>query len=208
MQELSFSSGQTTAVRFDRAGRSGLLRAFYGVTGRPSDSGFSALPGWAGETAAGVGFPTLKCTVESDEPGYRSILGWIQWVTQTFHGKREPARLVDRAPSCLDRDIPFMALGYSPAFFDAPAFNSLPGIDWRATVYLTTFPLLSRREAIVPLAGFRWGYRIDAPGERPVPYPLELAGSRDWRSVRREVSYRQPKWKFAGNFRTPAVTQP
>jgi len=153
MRERSFAAEPTSTIRFDRLDRRGVVRVFYGVTSRPSDSGFRALRGWSRERRAGVGFPTIKCEVESRRPGYWNSLGWIQWVTQEFRGDRATVRLVDRFPSLLDRDLPFAVMGYAPAFFDAPAFNSLPAVDFRATLFLTTVPILTRSEPIVPLVG-------------------------------------------------------
>lgn len=204
MRERSFAAEPTSTIRFDRLDRRGVVRVFYGVTSRPSDSGFRALRGWSRERRAGVGFPTIKCEVESRRPGYWNSLGWIQWVTQEFRGDRATVRLVDRFPSLLDRDLPFAVMGYAPAFFDAPAFNSLPAVDFRATLFLTTVPILTRSEPIVPLVGVRWGYRIDVHGGTPDPHPLEPATPRDWREVRAELRKRHRRWTFAGVYRSPA----
>ena len=202
MHESSFPKRPTIRVRFEAGTRSGSVRAYYGVTRRGPDSGFPILKGF-GAASAGRGFPTLKCIVESDQPGYQSVLGWIQWVTQDFAGGRANEALVDRFPSMLDRDIPFLAVGYAPTFFDAPAFNSLPKVDWRASAFLCTVPILSRREPIVPLVGFLWGYRIGAKGGTVTPSPISLARGRDWSAVRRELRKRHPAWRFATEFRAP-----
>jgi hypothetical protein len=197
VKEAHFPDKPTCISRYSRAGRVGSVRVYYGRTDRASKSGFPALKGWARETRAGVGFPTIKCQVESGRPGYWSVLGWIQWVTQSFPGKKAGVRLIDRLPSFLDLDMPFAAVGYAPTFFDAPAYNSLPAVDWHATLFLCTLPLLNRREATVPLAGFRWGYHIEHRGELPIAYPLERAVPRDWKSVREELMRRHPSWNFA-----------
>jgi len=75
MHESSLPNRPTLTRRFRGAGRSGTVRAYYGVTKRPSESGFRLRAGWAGISAVGVGFPTIKCEVESDRPGYGSALG-------------------------------------------------------------------------------------------------------------------------------------
>jgi len=196
MHEASFARRPTAVVRFRGLGRAGVIRAFYGTTPRPVDSGFPVLPGWARETTAGVGFPTVKCEVVSSQPGYGSDLGWIQWVMQERPEKGKSVKLVDRLPAFLDRDIPFLTMGYAPTFFDAPAYNSLPVVDWRADLFLCTLPLLSRREAIHPLAGFRWGYHIDVQGAAPNHYPLVRATPSDWVRVRKELTALHPEWKF------------
>lgn len=200
MHEASFTDRPTAQVRFGHQGRSGTVRVYYGVTSRPSVSGFPALPGWSRERAAGVGFPTIKCEVESARPGYWSDLGWIQWVTLARPGPRAVERLVDRLPAFRSLDLPFASVGYSPTFFDAPAYNSLPAIDWRATLFLCTVPLMSRREAIAPLAGFTWGYRIAESGRPPVPRELEPAGQGSWTTLRAELTRRHPRWRFAVRF--------
>lgn len=178
-----------------------MVRCYYGNTPTASASGFPALKGWSRATRAGVGFPTIKCDVESDLPGYWSHLGWIQWVTQEFPGNRKPVRLVDRFPAFLDRDLPFATMGYAPSFFDAPAYLSLPAVDWRATLFLCTLPIMSRREAVAPLVGFTWGYRIARRGDTPTPYALGLASRGDWLRVRSELEKLHPKWVFAAGFK-------
>ena len=209
MQEASFASTSPVSVRFHGYGRSGVVRCYYGVTPGPAESGFPALRGWAKASRAAVGFPTIKCEVESDRPGYWSIFGWIQWVTQDFSRKRKAVRLVDRLPAFLDRDLPFATMGYAPAFFDAPAYLSLPAIDFQATLFLCTLPMMSHREAISPLAGFNWGYRIAKRGDAPTSYPLETASNGDWRRVRTEVARLHTKWRFTMNYqRTSTVTKP
>jgi len=200
MHESSLPNRPTLTRRFHGAGRSGTVRAYYGVTMRPSESGFRFLAGWAGIPTAGVGFPTIKCEVESDRPGYGSALGWVQWVTQEFGDGRASVTLVDRPPSLLDRDLPFLSFGYAPTVFDAPAFNSLPEVDWCARLFLCTAPMLSREETIRPLFGVVWGYRIAAEGRRPTPYPLVGATRADWSEARRALTAGHPEWKFAAAF--------
>jgi hypothetical protein len=204
MREASFPPTPAFVVRFDRSGRAGTVRIYYGVTSRPGDSGFPALAGWANRREAGVGFPTVHGEVESDRPGYWSQLGWIQWVTQDFSGNRQSVQLVDRLPAFLDRDIPFAVMGYAPSFFDATAYQTLPQVDFRASLFLCTLPMMSRREKILPLAGFNWGYRISKEGKRPQPYPLSLATPRAWLRVRAALSARHRPWKFGARY-VPAL---
>jgi hypothetical protein len=200
MREASFPARATLVVRYNSTGRSGIVRAYYGRTRRSEDSGFPAIKG-LGTGDVGRGFPTIKCEVQCEQPGYWAVLGWVQWVTQDFGGQRARVELVDRFPSMLDRDVPFLGMGYSPTFFDAPAYNSHPKVDWRASLFLCTMPMMSRRESIVPLAGFLWGYNIDRQGGAVVPYPCLVAVGRDWSVVRRELGARHPEWKFASKFR-------
>jgi hypothetical protein len=204
MHEPSFPRTPSRSDRFVRPGRSGHVRAFYGVTRRPADSGFLALPGWSRARRAGVGFPTLKCEVETEDHGYWNYLGWIQWVTQEFADGRRPVRMVDRVPAQLDRDVPFVFFGYAPTFFDAPAFNSRPAVDWRATAFLCVAPIMQRSESVTPLVGYTWGYRIERAGGDPVPYPLRPATADDWEKVRRGFARRHPRWTFAGVYRRRA----
>jgi hypothetical protein len=196
VQETSFRPRPSRVIRFDGAGRKGVVRAWYGVTARPDASGFSAIHGFRGSRIA-VGFPTLKCEVTSDRPGYLATFGWIQWVTQEFADGRPRVELVDRVPSMLELDLPFLAVGYAPSFFDAPAFNSLPQVDWRAALFLCTVPIMDRREPIVPLVGLRWGYSIPRAGGAVVPVPIERGTDRDWRWVRRNLLGRHPRWRFS-----------
>jgi len=207
MDEEGFAAGVTLRQRFDRSGRRGAAKVVYGTTPRPEASGFAALPGWETEARAGVGFPTVKASVASDRPGYLATFGWLQWVTQQYPGGRS-VRLVDRPPSLLDRDLPFASLGYEPTFFDAPAYNRLPAVDWEATLFLTTLPLLSREEPVAPLAGVRWGYRIPRAGAAPIPKPLTRATAGDWRRVRLEVGERHRRWRFAASYLAPPPDRP
>ena len=197
MQEPSFPSVPSLETRFNRLGRAGIVHVYCGMTTQPSDSGFSALSAFAGVSRAGVGFPAIKCVVESHRPGYWSELGWIQWAKEDYSDKRKPLRVVDRLPAYLDRDIPFATMGYAPTFFDAPAQMSLSPMEFRATLFLCTVPLLSRDEAIAPLAGFTWGYSIVKSGDLPSSCPLKRASKRDWLLVREEVGKRHPAWRFA-----------
>jgi len=199
MHETSFPVQPTLTVRFRSSGRSGIVRAHYGITSLGEESGFPALKGF-GSANAGRGFPTLKCEVECEQPGYWRLLGWVQWVTQDFGNRRPRVELVDRLPSFLDRDIPFLSMGYAPTFFDAPAYNSLPKVDWRASLFLCTVPMMSRREPITPLAGFLWGYRIERNAGPVIPYPCNVAAGRDWLAVRRELMGLHPEWRFAYRF--------
>ncbi len=176
------------------------MRVFYDTTRSPAESGFSALAGWAGERGAGVGFPRIRCELTSRRPGYWAVLGWIQWVTQEYPAGRRAVRLVDRLPSLLDRDLPFHSYGYAPTFFDAPAYNSLPAVDWRASLWLCTVPLLGRDEAVAPLWGARWGYRIVRDGSAPAAYPLRPATSADWSAVRSQLLRRHRAWRFAAGY--------
>jgi hypothetical protein len=213
MQEASFARRRTLVTRFTGERRSGRIRTFYGTTRRSADSGFPALQGFPSAGAV-IGFPVIKCEVECDQPGYWSCLGWIQWVTQEFGGRRPRVALVDRFPSILDRDVPFLGSGYAPTFFDAPAFNSLPKVDWRASLFLCTLPLMGRREPVVPLAGFLWGYRIATAGGAVEPYPCRAATARDWAKVRPELKARHPAWRFGawkgrrGTFKAATAARP
>lgn len=186
----------TLDARFGRDGRAGTVRAVYGITRTAEESGFPALPGWEHERSAGVGFPNLRCEVTTARPGYWGLLGWIQWVTQEHADARGRVELVDRLPALNDRDVPYHSYGYAPTFFDAPAYNSLPAVDWRASAWLCTLPLLSRREPVTPLCGFLWGYRIVREGSAPRLHPLRLARPADWSVVRRALASRHPAWTF------------
>jgi hypothetical protein len=200
VQESSFPSRPVQISPFKTAHRSGTVRVYYGVTRHGKDSGFTALKGFKADRS-GRGFPTIKCEVRCDDPGYWSVLGWIQWVTQDFGENRPQVELIDRFPAVMDRDLPFASMGYAPTFFDAPAYNSLPNVDWRATLFLCTLPMLSRREAVVPLVGYRWGYRIHRARGAVIPYPLQPATSPDWTRVRSKLSDRHPQWAFGRSFK-------
>lgn len=196
MHESSFSRRPTRVDRFAGAGHSGTVRSYYGTTHRGRDSGFDALPGFR-QAEAGAGFPTVKLEVALDQAGYWNDLGWVQWVRQEFPEGRGNVGIVDRAPSMKNVDVPFAAFGYCPTFFDAPAWTSRPAVRWRAWAFLCTLPIMSRREPIVPLVGFEWGYDIAERGAEPDAHPLARASRQMWSSVRDELVARHRSWRFA-----------
>lgn len=201
--EPSFPSRPTLELSFDRAGRTGRVRVRYGTTRRASDSGFAAIRGFSAPDS-GAGFPTIKAEVETDQHGYLNDLGWIQWVHQKFPGRRRSTQIVDRFQSMLDLDCPFATLGYAPTFFDAPAWPLRPAVRWSAILFLTTVPIMSRREPILPLAGFDWGYDIAERGALPVPRSVVPARPANWRTIREEVGRAHPRWRFAARYVAPA----
>src|SRR5271170_1994855 len=200
MQEAMFGSKPSLVVRFSRGGNSGVVRAYYGITSRAADGGFSAVKGWRQMSVTGTGFPAIKCSVESDRPGYWGYLGWVQVLTQEFSGKSAPIGKVDQLPSFLRVNSPFLSVGYAPSVFDAPAFDARPPDEFRARLFLCTLPIMSRREAIAPLAGLRWGFHRRIDGEGHVPHALEEATADDWRKVRDELVERNPGWSYAPRF--------
>lgn len=197
MREPSLPRPAAMNLPFRHGGAAGSVRVWYGTNRRPSDGGFAALRGWSREERAGVGFPVIKCEITTGVVGYWNFLGWIQYVTQDPLDGARIVPVVDRVPSMVDRDVPFAITGYCPTFFDAPAHNRLPVIDWQARLFLCTQPIMSRKEPIVPLVGLRWGYRIEESGEPPMVHPLAVATEADWRTARQELTRRHPQWRFA-----------
>ncbi len=127
------------------------------------------------------GSPTMSAGVTYSGTGYRQFMGWIQIVRTTRTRPTDQvvdATEVDMNATWNDKGNPFFAYGYPAAIYDAPS-NNLNGaqrLDWRADTFLTTVPLRSRAEPIVPVAAFSWGYRETSdPGDVPsILIPAEI----------------------------------
>ena len=203
MLEPSLPRKPALVLPFRRAGRSGSVRVWYGRNRKPADGGFAALAGWARERRAGVGFPVIKCEVRTDMAGYWNFLGWLQYVTQDTMDGRKIVQLVDRVPAAADRDLPFAIAGYAPVFFDAPAYNSRPVVNWKARLFLCTVPIMSRAEPILPLVGLTWGYSIQRRGDPPRIHPIGIARPAEWTEAHTVLARNHADWKFAPGFRAP-----
>jgi hypothetical protein len=96
-----------------------------------------------------------------------------------------------------DRGVPFAVMGYLPAFFDASFWPDRPRIFWRADLFLC--PITIRRpseEEVTPVAGFRWGFKIEQAGEAPELLPLETVGEGAWNESLPNLRFWFPSWRF------------
>ncbi len=181
----------------------------------PSRAGWAAVFGTAETTVpqetvpASTGFPTITARVEAESSGYENWLGWIQMVNERTPDGREIRADHDPIWFLQGRDVPYAAVGYAPTFFDAPTRPERRPVLWEADLFLCTVPSLrdgldASTAAVEPLAGARWGFRIDRDGEAPAPIGLRPAGNWAWASWVPALRKSFPRWRFAD--RTASVT--
>jgi hypothetical protein len=179
------------------------------VTEDPVASGYDAMPGMHLDIALCRGYPTIEGVVESYEgSGYREFCGWIQVVTNKRYrsgdesaAATETDQGIDRFPSMMDINTPFVSYGMFPKLFDAPCrnLNGFAQLRFVADTFLTTAPLRSRDEPIERLLGIRWGYaEYDDASHRPIaPFPLAVTGPEAWNSMLPLMKQKFPDWRFA-----------
>jgi hypothetical protein len=209
VREPDGSPTDATIIPFTLHGRSGKVAVTYGVTEDPVVSGFDVVPGVGANIAACRGYPTIEGVIESYEgSGYRELVGWVQIVTgkryRTVDNSTAPAatdRSIDKFPSMMDIDIPFVSFGIFPKLFDAPCanLNGYARLQFVADSFLTTAPLRSRDEEIHRLLGIRWGYvEYEDPQRHPVsPIPVSVTGAEAWNEFVPFLRQKFPGWRFA-----------
>ncbi|MGD0257628.1 MAG: hypothetical protein ABSB90_07095 [Thermoplasmata archaeon] len=160
------------------------------------------------EREAHSGFPGLLARVEPRGRGYNNWLGWIQFVNErdprgtSFSSEHDPIWFLQ------GKEVPYAAVGYAPTFFDAPTRPARRAVLWEADLFLCTVPSVAPADGrpespLEPLAGVRWGFRIDSDGAAPTPIAPRWTGDWAWASWVPVLRRRFPGWKFAD--RTPAV---
>jgi hypothetical protein len=170
---------------FSLRGLPGVVDVNVGTTRDPEELG--ALPG-----AAGLAF--CEATVSYPGKGYTGMLGWIQLVRSTdnsTHGEQfemDPLETLGEVPH------PFCFFGFRPTLFDAPARDSRADLDWLAHSFLCHIAGRSHREIHV-LAGFAWGFTINAGIAVPTP-PRALEAS-EWDQHLGLLHSGYPAWRFA-----------
>jgi hypothetical protein len=197
MHEVSFSTQPTMIREMGHQGRNVRISIWYGANIGPVDSGFGVLRD-LGPDPRVQGFPVIKASVESSGHGYENLYGWLQGVAHLQPDGSAENWSPDSIPSLRDRGMPFCVLGYHPTFYDAPFFPELPSLHWQADLFLT--PLVVRRpseEEVLPLAGFRWGFKIPAAGRTPEILPLETVGKAAWAESLPLWRFWYPSWRFA-----------
>jgi hypothetical protein len=184
-----------------------------GPVGSLEDSGYGAV--WGAAAAGVVGnadvvgrFPAIHATVEPTARGYQNWLGWIQFVNEREPNGRPISSEHDPIWFLRGKDIPYCAVGYAPAFFDAPTRPARRGVLWEADLFLCTVPSLAPKDdrvlsPVEPLVGLRWGFRIDADGGEPSPLAPRWTGDWAWASWVPVLRKAFPSWPFAD--RTPSV---
>lgn len=178
------------------------VSVWYGTNSGPGESGFTSVPhvGWDPGVA---GFPVIKATVSSTARGYANQPGWVQIVRHLGAGVPDDEASPDPMPMMRDRGVPFPYAGYLPTFYDAPFWRERPRVHWQADLYLCPVVRVPSREAIAPVFGVRWGFRIPRAGADPEVRPLAGIGPRDWAWSLPWLECWFPGWRFA-RWRAPA----
>lgn len=197
MHEPCFSEQPVLTHELLYEGKTLRVSLWYGVNTGPEETGFGILRS-VGLDPGVRGFPVLKAVVESSGHGYANEFGWIQVVAHLRSDGSIEDWSPDPIPMMRDRGVPFAIAGYLPTFFDAPFWLDRPQLHWRADLFLC--PLVFGRpseEEIVPLAGFRWGFRIGSDGGEPELLPLETVGREAWTESLPRLNFTFPGWRFS-----------
>jgi hypothetical protein len=152
-------------------------------------------PTGLGSSPDAVGFPVCQATVSTALQGYRALFGWVQLVG-TGSGSALPGRFeIDPLRIFADINMPFGFYGVQPTLFDAPSrHDRQQTLTWIAHAFLCTSPDQPMDRALVPVAAFRWGFRMhDGLIETIDPEPLARS---TWGSHRAVLTASFPGWRF------------
>ena len=209
-----FDGPPALETRFGVGPRRGRLTVSTASIPRAGVAGWEAVYGSAlkrvptEEVEAHAGFPALLARVEPEGSGYHNWLGWIQFVNERDPKGVSISSEHDPIWFLRGKEVPYAAVGYAPSFFDAPTRPSRQAVLWEADLFLCTVPSGSPLDGhadspLEPLAGVRWGFRIDSDGGTPTLIPPRLTGDWAWASWVPSLRRAFPHWRFAD--RTPSV---
>ncbi|MFD0025881.1 hypothetical protein [Streptomyces sp. NPDC058382] len=156
-----------------------------------------------GKHPATQGFPCCTATVNYPGRGYRAMFGWVQLVRSTDNEsggaefEMDPFILFEDAPS------PYAFFGISPTLFDAPSRAERRPLTWLAHSFLARTPWDREERSVLPMAGFSWGFGIDAAGDITLR-SVEALETADWDGHLPYLSARHPAWGFDTWQRDPA----
>ncbi|MCI4343606.1 MAG: hypothetical protein L3J92_05785 [Thermoplasmata archaeon] len=212
-----FDGPPALETRLEGGSRRGRVTVSLAPVPRAVDGGWDAVYGttWcnaAAETiSAQAGFPALLARVEPEGRGYHNWLGWIQLVNERDPTGGSVSSEHDPIWFLRGKEVPYGAVGYAPTFFDAPTRPARRAVLWEADLFLCTVPSISAIDGgadspIEPLAGLRWGFRIESDGGEPTPIPPRWTGDWAWASWVPVLRRAFPTWRFAD--RTPSVVLP
>lgn len=143
------------------------------------------------DAAAFRGFPIVQADVAYEGSGALAWMGWLQVIVRTDDdGAVYPG--VDVAGLFGD-ECPLYVFGFKPTFSDFPANPTHPDGNWVADAFLVAIPDVVRSRVLDLVAGFRWGYRLQAGRavERFSPTPLGVA---DWNAHLPLLASEYPTW--------------
>lgn len=106
----------------------------------------------------------------------------------------ETAVAVDHPPQLDGLDVPYVAFGYRPTLFDAPATTDAD-IEWDAHTLLVAAPDAVMTRHIGVVCGLAWGYRVS--DHHPTVTPLTvLDGPDSWADDLTVLQTHHPTWTF------------
>lgn len=140
-----------------------------------------------------VGFPCITGAISYDGAGPRGWMGWVQ-VIERRDTDGTVSTGVDLAPVFAEGS-PLYAFGYLPTFSDFPANPDHPDGDWIAETHLVAIPDVVRSAVLVPVVGFRWGYRLQDHRCVELFAPERLSPSA-WDDRRAFLVDEHPTWRF------------
>ncbi len=196
MHEPCFPETPSLVQEIDHAGTRIRVAVWCGTTSGPGDTGFGIIRD-IGLDPGVRGFPVLKAEVDSTGCGYANIYGWLQVIAHINADGSVGDWGPDSLPALRDRGVPFCSVAYHPTFYDAPFWPERPQIHWRADLFLC--PIVVRRpseEDIVPVAGFRWGFKIAQSRGEPELLPLKTLGARERGESLPRLKFQFPSWRF------------
>jgi hypothetical protein len=137
-----------------------------------------------------LSFPVCRAAVAFEGEGYNAMFGWIQIIR--YQGT-ESGAFVDKPPQLAEVDMPYVAWGSSPTFFDAPS-TSQKGIIWTADAFLVMSPDALMTKQTQPICGFHWGYTIQ-DGHTSI-LPLTPVDANAWVQACILLRGHYPRWTF------------
>lgn len=152
-------------------------------------------PAVVGKHSEARGFPCCTALVDYPGQGYRALFGWVQLVRSSDNSSggqdfdMDPFVLFEDAPS------PYAFFGVNPTLFDAPSRDEREPLNWLAHSFLAWTPLDHAERRVLPLAGFSWGFDIDATG-RIAPRRVRALAPADWEAHLPRLSGCHPGWAF------------
>ncbi len=197
----------TLEIPFVHQDRPGVVTVQCAPNDSVERSGFDLLQGVGFDPSLCLGYPTMRAWVsEYAGTGYRTLLAWIQIVTDCFYSRLEdaaPERVVaevDASEHLRALGVPFFAHGFPAAIYDAPCNNlgAAARLEWSAETFLVTFPTRLNGNQVAYLAGFRWGYVewLEDGQRRVALQPVAALERPAWEAHLPLLKREYPGWRY------------
>lgn len=159
-------------------------------------------PSAVGTPAHAHGFPCCTATVSYPGRGYRALFGWVQLVRSSDNSSGGEGFDMDPFVLFPDAPAPYAFFGFNPTLFDAPSRGEPDPLAWLAHSFLAWTPLDGAERRVLPLAGFSWGFDIDANARTTVRAARPLTDA-DWGSHVPNLRSSYPGWAFGHGWPGP-----